>query len=74
MVGNTPTPRTPANGPLVAWVFAKVGGQSHRFLSVDDRGRFTVRLDRLAVLVAEIITEHMAELDEDFRAGGESRA
>lgn len=63
MVGTRPGPAI----TLVASVFGRLGSCSHRFLSVDDHGRFTVRLDRLAEVVSEIVTEHTtplrAELD-----------
>jgi hypothetical protein len=39
-------------------VRARLNGQSHRFLSVDQRGRLTVRIDQLAVLISEIVTEY----------------
>ena len=62
MVGNNPTPRPGPDGPLVTWVFERIIPQAHRFLSVDDRGALTAGLDRLAVLVAELISEHTADL------------
>jgi hypothetical protein len=68
MVGNSPNPRTGSNGPLVTWVFERINPESHRFLSVDDHGRFTISLDRLAVLVAEIVIEHTADLNSRLDA------
>ena len=66
MVGNNPNPRPGPNGPLMTWVFERITPNSHRFLSFDDHGRLTVSLDRLAVLVAEIVTEHTADLNSQL--------
>jgi hypothetical protein len=54
MVGSNTVP----DAATVAAVRTRLNGQSHRFLTVDDRGRLTVRIDRLADLIAEIVTEY----------------
>jgi hypothetical protein len=72
MVGTHPNSRPESNGPLDTWVSEKITAQSHRFLSLDDRGRLTVALDRLAVLVAEMISEHTADLCAQLDAANDA--
>jgi hypothetical protein len=72
MVDANPEPSRPApvgaavDGSLVRWVLDRVIAGSHRFLSMDGRGRFTVSLDRLAVLVVEFIAEYGVELHTEL--------
>ena len=68
MVATTTPARTGPDPALVARVFERITARTHRFVSVDDRGRLTVRLDRLAELVTEYITEYVTEHTEALRA------
>ncbi|GAB3462503.1 hypothetical protein [Actinophytocola sediminis] len=69
MVVKKPEPSRPTVAPVsVDAVQALLTSRSHRFLSFDGQGRLMVRLDHLAVLVAEIVTEHTAALAEQLAA------
>ena len=74
MVGNDPALCTAQRDPLTQRVFKTIFQQSHRFLSVDNCGQFTVSLDRLAVLVAEIVTGYTDQVAAERDALAEDLA
>lgn len=60
MVSTSPHPSRPADGATVEAVRARIDCMPDRFVSWN--GTITVGLDRLALLVAEILTEHTTDL------------
>ena len=74
MVGNDPALCTAQRDPLTQRVFVTIFQQSHRFLSVDNCGQFTVSLDQLAVLVAEIVTGYTDQVTAERDALAEDLA